>query len=794
MRILDRYICRETFSHALLGLVIFTFVFFIPQLVRLMDVVVRHTTGAGMIVLLFGCAFPGIFTFTLPISALVGVLIGLGRLSADGEIVGMNASGIGLRRLLVPICLLAAAMGLVTLGDTLWLSPLALRTLHSLETRLLASQASLAIEPRVFDERFPRFVLYVNDVDATASRWRGVLLAQTDQTSTSRLTLAEKAIVLADRSQDKLEVHLGQGSTHEYNPADPQHYGYTTFGASDLPIEVTAQAGLGSPHLSVPEQGMAALLADAGPNWRLARVEFHRRLAFPAACIVFALLGVPVGVRPRRGGRAAAFVLTLILVAGYYSVFVFGVRMAQEGVLSPAIGVWLANIIGFIAGIALILRIERVRGENWLSRSLLSLRLSFRPSLRLSFHRRLQVRRRARRRAKFAAGERGLAVVPANGDESASEVRSEAGRAVGFPLLIDLHILGTFLSYFALILGGFLAIFDSFTLFDLLNDIARNHIPTSVVMNYLRYLVPLMIYQLTPLAVLVSTLITLAILAKNNELTACKASGISLYRITFPLLVAGLLISGSLFLLDDTYLPYANQKQDALRNQIKGRPPQTFYSPTHRWIFGASDRVYNYDFFDSDHNVFAGLNIFELDPKTFQMRRRIYGEQAHWEPALNAWVVEKGWVRDFADDRVSQYKTFRVTTFSELTEQPSYFKREVLPSSQMNWHQLAKYIEGLRQAGFNTARLSVEWHRKFAFPLIAAIIVFLSAPFAFLVGTRGAVGGLAVAIGISILYWAIAALCEAMGSVGQLPPLLAGWAPDAIFAFLGAYFFLRMPT
>ena len=148
----------------------------------------------------------------------------------------------------------------------------------------------------------------------------------------------------------------------------------------------------------------------------------------------------------------------------------------------------------------------------------------------------------------------------------------------------------------------------------------------------------------------------------------------------------------------------------------------------------------------------------------------------------------------FSGGRVSQYKTFRVATFGELAEQPSYFKREVLPSSQMNWRQLGGYIAGLRQAGFDTARLSVEWQRKFAYPLIALIIVFLSAPFALLVGTRGALGGLAAAVGISIVYWAIAALFEAMGSVGQLPPLLAGWAPDAIFAFLGAYFFLRMPT
>ena len=92
------------------------------------------------------------------------------------------------------------------------------------------------------------------------------------------------------------------------------------------------------------------------------------------------------------------------------------------------------------------------------------------------------------------------------------------------------------------------------------------------------------------------------------------------------------------------------------------------------------------------------------------------------------------------------------------------------------------------------ARLSVQWHKKLAFPLIAPIIVLLAIPFAFLVGTRGAVGGLALGVAMGIVYWATSALFEAMGAVGQLPPLLAGWAPDAIFSFLGLYFFLKMPT
>jgi LPS export ABC transporter permease LptG len=362
-------------------------------------------------------------------------------------------------------------------------------------------------------------------------------------------------------------------------------------------------------------------------------------------------------------------------------------------------------------------------------------------------------------------------------------------------MLIDIYLFQQFYYYFFVLLAGFVLIFDAFTLFDLLGDIARNHVPFLTVVNYFRYLIPLMIYQLAPLATLVATLVSLAILAKNNEVIALKASGISLYRLVVPLLLAGILVSGCLFLLDDTFLPYANQRQDALRNEIKGRPAQTYFEPARQWIYGENSKIYNYELFDSDRQLFGGLNVFELDPGTFQMRRRIFATRATWEPTESLWILTGGWVRDFGSDgRVVRYEPFKATTLPELTEAPGYFRREVRQSFQMNWRQLGEYIASLRQAGFDTARLSVQWQKKFAFPLIAAIIVFLGAPFAFLVGTRGAVGGLAVAVGIGVVYWSTAALFEAMGSAGQLPPLLAAWAPDAIFGFLGVYFFLKMPT
>jgi LPS export ABC transporter permease LptF/LPS export ABC transporter permease LptG len=793
MRLLDKYICREVGSHAFLGFAVFTFVLFVPQLVRLMDLIVRHSAGMGTVALLFLCTLPPALIFTIPMAVLVGVLIGLGRLSADSEIVALHASGMGLRRLLLPIGFVAAGCSFVTLLITFWLSPLAVRTLNHLSDQIKASQAPFAIQPRVFDERFPHSVLYVRDVEAAATHWSGVFLAGSGggQTGTS-ITIAQDAQVVQGAEKNQLELHLGAGSIHEYDPKDPARYNVTTFGDSDYPIDIAnADAAPKNATISQAEQPISALLTDNGPNWRDARVEFQNRIALPAACLIFALLGVPIGVRPRRGGRAAGLILTLVLIGGYYFLYVSGDHFARQGKISPWAGIWAANIVAAAIGLIFLRRIENIRKPNrlfaWFDTHWSRWRKSRHTQLSPSA-------------ASNGAALNGANPLISNGnavlsDSVAGTRRLEgAGRAAGFPMLVDVYLFEQFFYYFFVVLATFVLIFDAFTLFDLLGDISKNHIPVSIVLDYFTFLIPYMVYSLAPLAILVATLVTLAVLAKNNEVIAFKASGISIYRLILPLTLSGCLIAGGMFSLGETYLPYANQRQDSLRNQIKGRPAQTYFQPTHQWIFGEGEKIYNYELFDPVSNLFGGLNVFELDPATFQIRRRVYAARASWDGDEKTWILTSGWVRDFDSGRVVRYTPFKAYSLPELTEPPSYFRREVLQSDQMNWRQLGSYIASLRQAGFDTARLSVQWHEKFAFPLIAAIIVFLGAPFAFLTGTRGAIGGLAVAVGIGIVYRAAAALLESMGTAGLLPPILAGWAPDAIFGFLAMYFFLKMPT
>jgi LPS export ABC transporter permease LptF/LPS export ABC transporter permease LptG len=772
MRLIDRYICRQLFSHAFLGLGIFTFVFFVPQLVRLMDLVVRHPGSWSTIGVLFLSTFPDILIFTLPMGVLVGVLIALGRLSADSELIAMSALGMGRNRLLVPVGILAAGATAITFLMTLWLGPLSVRTFRTLEDRLRAGQASYQVAPRVFDERFPHMVLYVNDIDSAATHWKGVFLAGTDE-GVSRLTLAEEAIVIADRNEGKLELHLRNGSVHEFSATDPGHYSLSAFGQRDLPVDVQSA---GDDHVSepgIPGRTMGVLWRERKTE-REASVEIQRRLSFPFACIAFALLAMPIGARPRRGGRAAGFLITLLLITGYYLMFTIGTGLARQGSIPIWLGIWSANIITTALGLYLLPRLERMPGSSRTSAAL-----------------------------EWIAGwpvwkifSRQPQTEPAvsNGSSLASRIFSRKKGRAGIPQLLDVYLLRSFVYYFVLLTVGFIVLFEVFTFFELLDDIAQHRTPLIDVVLYFVYLACYLFYQLAPLAALVSVLVTLGVLTKNNELVAFKASGLSLYRIALPLLLAGLFLAASLVVLDDTYLPYANQRQDALRNEIKGRPAQTYYQPNRQWIFGENSKIYNYELFDPDHELFGGLNVFELNPATFEIKRRIYAARAHWDGQQGLWILESGWIREFDHGQLVRYTPFMADALNELSEPPSYFNREVRQSYQMTWWELRRYISDLRQAGFDVARLSVQLQKKISFPLVAPIIILLAIPFSILVGTRGAVGGLALGVGIAVVYWAASALTEAMGAVGQLPPLLAAWAPDTVFGFLGMYFFLKMPT
>jgi LPS export ABC transporter permease LptG len=355
--------------------------------------------------------------------------------------------------------------------------------------------------------------------------------------------------------------------------------------------------------------------------------------------------------------------------------------------------------------------------------------------------------------------------------------------------------LGTFL----LVLSGFVLLMLVFTFFDLVGDILRNRIPLPTVGAYLVNLTPDMLYQIAPLAVLIATLVTFGVLNRNSEIIAMKATGISLYRLVIPIVSISAILALSLFLFDQYYLPQANRRQEALRNTIKGRPAQTVTRPEHNWIFGQPHpgepgRIFYYQFFDPDRKEFANLSVFEFDPSTFSLTRRIFASRVFLDTDNSAWRFQDGWVRDMNGAETLAFREFRQTTFSEIHEDPGYFTKENKQSQEMNFGQLNEYIRDLRQSGFDTMRLRVALWHKLAYPLIAVVMAILAIPFALSMGRRGSLTAIAVAIAVALAYYVVNGTIESMGNVNYLPAALAAWASDILFALLGGYLLLRTPT
>lgn len=775
MRILTRYILREVTSHALIGVAIFTFVIYTKELGQILELIVRNSAPLPSAIELFLLIIPEALTITIPAGVLIGILIGLSRLAADSEITAMKASGIGMGTFLRILSIFFFGAWLLALGNSLYLAPRSQQALTHLQEKLKSSQVSFEVQPRVFYEGFPKMVLYVHDIKNAegAAIWKGVFLANISDPSAPKVTLAERGILVSE-GKNTLHLHLVNGSSHETDPTNPEKYQISTFSETDLPITLPeTTAAKDQPPSSISAIATFALphLARTAKNSTTARwywIEFYRRLALPTACIVLALVGFPLGLSAKKGGKSAGFVLTIVLVFAYYFLSLFGVSLARQGKVSPGIGVWLADIVFLGCGAFLLWRSER------------------RP-LEISFF---------KSRSQKTQSSRGTIFLPGASSENAFEravTRKRVFRA-SFPMLLDDYLLRDFAINFAMIVGALVGLSLIFTVFELLGDILRNQISPWTVGDYLLNVTPYFLYNIAQYGVLLAILITLGLMQRYNEVTALKATGVSIYRIIVPVLVAGAMVAAGLFLADQFYLPHANKRQDALLNQIKGRPPQTYLNPYRKWIFGQHSTIYYYQFFDSDKNQFGSLSAFQFNPANFQLVRRIYATQARWAGNLNRWVCEQGWERSFRGSAIQNYDSFEVATFPAISEPPDYFKKEVKQSLEMNYEQLSRYIHELQQSGFEVVKLKVQLQKKLAFPLITFVMGVLAIPFALSAGKRGTMAGVATAIGIAVVYTVISGLFEAMGNISQLPPTLAAWSPDIIFALLGGYMILKVPT
>ncbi len=830
MRIFTRYILREVVAYAILGGILFTFVLFMRDLGKILDLVVRDSASLTDVLRIFAYTLPDTLRVTIPTAVLAGILLGLSRLAADSEITAMRACGIGAFHFVRIVSLLAFAALAFGLVNALYFAPTAARNLLKLENSLKSSQASFEVQPRVFYEDFKNYVLYVQDVRPTAgvSVWHHVFLADLSQPANPQITAADQAVVSRTSATDPtLRLHMLDAGRHEYNLTTPDKYNITTFDDTDVPLQLDSQDDTHISRFDTPlhalslaelwrrTEGISTTNRPVTPaDARAARIEFNTRFSYPFACLVLMLIGVPLGLSSKRGGKSTGFVLTLLLVFAYYLLSELGVDFAKSGKLSPLLGVWGANLI-FAAFGSLLL--QQLTGGGLILNFFTSLGAILGKQLSAIVPKRLKnaiskLTSHTPELSAEAAAEAQPNDTLANPTQPNPTLVQRMRRLfrTSFPLLLDEYVMRSYFANFLLSLASFATLVVIFTFFELIGDIIRNQTPFIIVGEYLFSLIPYIINTVTPLCSLLAVLITFGSLNRTSELTAMKATGISLYRVVAPILVLAAILAAALFAFDESYLPDANRHQEQLRSEIKGKPAQTFLRPDRKWISGQTDkagdpaRIFYYQFFDPDHDRFANLTVFEFDPGTFALQRRIFASSVTWDPTVHRWIFNNGWQRTFADKTdsatgqrvkvVATYQPFPVSTFPEIHEAPDYFEKKDVESQEMSYSDLKRYIADLRQSGFDTVRLSVQLERKISDPVITLVMAILAVPFALSMGKRGGLAGIATAIGVAIVYVGVASIFSSMGDVSTLPPLLAAWSPDLLFGIAGAYLLLRTPT
>ena len=775
MKILGRYVFREILVSSFLATALSTFIIFLRYIAPLLELLVR--SGDGMVFLkLCIYSLPPVLLLSIPFGVLVGILIGLGRMSSDNELIAMRSGGVSSRVVAPPVIVFATLATLVAGACAVWLNPLAISAEVNLENKVGASQLTADVVPQVFQEQFTNdnTVLYVDDKENNVGPtvWKRVFIADItpanerqnglkDQPLGPKITMAREAVAVPDPVHSRIQLTMSDMSVDE-----PPYHSRAPNGSKVL-YQNSQNEKKAKAYRDMKTKELLAFIklqprkSQEGID---ARIELYGRFALPLAALMLALVGIPLGASSRKGGRSAGYIWGIFLsFFVYYLGYITLTRLASARSLSAELGCWLPDGLFGLAGIFMIGRMESP-GDRDLTGAI-------RQSIAGWF---VRVARRFERKHSLArTGSGGMRIVLFQ--------------------LVDSYVLSSFLLYFFLWLAAFVTLAEVYNFFELLSDVVSHHIPMARLATYHLFLTPLLIYETMPTAVLLAVLVTFGVMTKNNEVTAFKACGISVRRLGMPVLLMSGVLSAALFAADYSWIPTANRIQDEIHNEIKGRPHQTYLHPERKWLIH-DYRIFYVRGFDSSENMMIEPYVFEIEPKTFRMIREISANRARWQPNIKQWVWEQGTARDVCGIKECKHVDFPVATFPEITEEPEDFRIPVQQNQQMNYRQLGDYVKYLGDRGFDTQKLQVQYYQKFSVPVFGLIMAFMSVPFGFMVGNRGAMAGIGVSIGIGMAYQGIVKLFEQMGNVNYLPAEVAAWSPDALFLLAGLYLLLQMKS
>jgi LPS export ABC transporter permease LptF/LPS export ABC transporter permease LptG len=763
MRLISKSVLREIWPPFLLGFAAYTFILLVRTIFLMTEFFVRRSATLSQVGWLVLLSIPWILVLTLPMAFLVGILIGIGRLSADSELVAMRACGVGPSALYRPAL---GAAALLSAGVFLFYNlvlPRANDELTRSMARLAATSVVNLVEPRTFREPRAGVTLFFDRIGADGRSFEGVFLKLgEDDERNDRVIVARRGALALDGG--RLWLDLFSSVVHDVDPGNPSRYRtnrneFQRILFSD-DIEETVQSRItyekGLRAQSLPELLKEArrLRTGSPERRRLALVEIHKKFSIPFACFAFAFIGIPLADTFRRGGKGSGFAISLAILVVYYVFISNGESWAQEGKMSPALAMWLPNLVLIGFGLVASRRAGRERGRWTFS---------------------------LRRRRRMAAA----AVEPSR--------RAWFSGLLRFPALLDRYVLARFFSTLLLVFASVLLLSVVVDYSDKADEILTNRPPGAVVAGYYQAFLLGIAMDLAPFAVLIATLVCLGMFSKNNEDTAFKASGVSVRRLGAPIFVAAAIGALLAFSIGEYALPIAKQKEIRYRNRISGHPADwKLRTPAERnWYYARDGRIWHREEGGGGSGVLISPSIYQFD-STFDLVRRTAAREATWDAASRTWVLRQGWTRELRGGETISFATF----LEERTagDPPTAFSAEHRSPEEMRFRELQRFTRRLQRSGYPTASLETALQSKIARPLLLPVMALLGIPFAFRIGKRGALAGIGVGLVLGMLFLIASAFFTQLGDVGALPPPLAAWSPHVLFSTAACFLLARLRT
>ena len=351
--------------------------------------------------------------------------------------------------------------------------------------------------------------------------------------------------------------------------------------------------------------------------------------------------------------------------------------------------------------------------------------------------------------------------------------------------ILHRYVIREFLKIFALSLSSLILIYVIVLFFQKMNVFTKYKAPFYLIFVYLFYKIPDVTFEwVLPYAVLLAALLTLGSFSRHSEITAMKAGGVSLYRITLPLLLIALLISFFSFLGNEYLVPYTNQKTRYLLDvRVRKEKPASFFKNFKIW-YRSDHRILNIQLLNPQKKVLNGFTLYQIDDY-FRCTKRIDAREVQW--VNGRWWFRDGAIRDFGEGDAIHVTPFKEMEFP-LEENWESLQRIGRYSEEMSYGELRTYIQKIQASGYDATRYLVDLYSKYSRPLLNLIMILIGVPFALKTGRSG---GVALNIGVSVMigfaYGVTFYIFISFGKSGVLSPFLACWIPTVLFGLAGIF-------